>query len=67
MGEYARLNERLRMYKETYEKLKMAQNKTEEEMEMMIDLEQGIGEIEGALLEMAEVDGLDDPFDAFNY
>ena len=34
--------------------------------EEMADLYQSIGEIKGALLEMADIDGLDDPYEAFN-
>ena len=67
MGEYARLNKMLREDKARYEELKQKQNRTEEEDEALIDLYQGIGEIEGALLEMADMDGLDDPYEAFDY
>ena len=34
---------------------------------MMIDLYQSIGEIKGSLLEMADVDGFDDPYEAFDF
>ena len=67
MGEYARLNKMLREEQEKYETLESKQNKTDEEMEMLADLYQGIGEIKGALLEMADIDGLDDPYEAFDY
>ena len=67
MGEYARLNKMLRMNQETLANLRKAENLTEEEFELMADLEQSIGEIKGALLEMAEIDGLDDPYEAFDY
>lgn len=67
MGEYARLNKMLRMNQETLANLQKAENLTEEEFELMADLEQSIGEIKGALLEMAEIDGLDDPYEAFDY
>ena len=67
MGEYARLNKQLRMTEETLDSLRKAENKTEEEFELMADLEQSIGEIRGALLEMADIDGLDDPYEAFDY
>lgn len=67
MGEYARLNEMLRREQEKYKALKEKPDKTEDEMEELIDLYQGIGEIEGALLEMAQIDGLDDPGEAFDY
>lgn len=67
MGEYARLNEMLRREQEKYKILKEKPDKTEAEIEELIDLYQGIGEIEGALLEMAQIDGLDDPGEAFDY
>lgn len=67
MGEYERLNRMLEREKERYEALKAKPNKTDDDLEEMIDLYQGIGEIEGALLEMADVDGLDDPYEAFDY
>ena len=57
----------LRMNQETLANLRKAENLTEEEFELMADLEQSIGEIKGSLLEMAEIDGLDDPYEAFDY
>ena len=62
MGEYARLNKMLRQHEEKLARLK-AENA---DMEDIIDCEIGIGEIRGALLEMAEIDGLDDPYEAFD-
>ena len=67
MGEYARLNRMLEMKEETLANLRKAKNLTEEEMELMADIEQSIGEIKGSLLEMADIDGLDDPYKAFDY
>jgi hypothetical protein len=67
MGQYARLNKMLRNEEQRYKELENKPNKTELEMETMIDLMQSIGEIKGALLEMAELDGLDDPYEAFDY
>lgn len=67
MSEYIRLNEMLRREQEKYDLLKAKSDKTDEDMERMIDIYQGIGEIKGALLEMADVDGLDDPYEAFDY
>ena len=67
MGEYARLNKKLRDEQERYQILEAKPNKTDEELEYMIDLYQSIGEIKGSLLEMADVDGLDDPYEAFDY
>lgn len=67
MGEYARLNKILREEQEEYKKLEEITDKTEEELERMIDLYQSIGETKGTLLEMAEIDGLDDPYEAFDY
>lgn len=63
MGEYSRLNKMLNKYE-----LALAQAKLEcVEPEIIADLEIAIGEIKGALLEMADVDGLDDPYMAFDY
>ena len=67
MGEYARLNRMLEQEQERYRILENIRDKTEEEFEMMADLYQSIGEIKGALLEMADIDGLDDPYEAFDY
>ena len=63
MGEYARLNKMLEEYKKS---LKLAEAE-DADVEEIADLQQSIGEIKGALLEMAEVDGLDDPYEAFDY
>lgn len=63
MGEYARLNRMLREEQERLEEMK----KSGADVEDIIDCENGIGEIKGALLEMAEIDGLDDPGEAFDY
>lgn len=63
MGEYARLNRLLDGYKDALE-LAKEQNADAEDI---LEIEQSIGEIEGALLEMAYVDGLDDPFEAFDF
>lgn len=67
MGEYARLNRMLEQEQERYRILENTTDKTEEEFELMADLYQSIGEIKGALLEMADIDGLDDPYEAFDY
>ena len=67
MGEYARLNKMLRDEQERYHILEVKPDKTDEEFEYMIDLYQSIGEIKGALLEMADIDGLDDRYEAFDY
>ena len=66
MGEYARLNKMLREEQEKYKALEEKPNKTDDDVEMMADLYQSIGEIKGALLEMADIDGLDDPYEAFD-
>lgn len=65
MGEYARLNKMLQEHEKTFKELQAKQDKTDEELESMIDLYVGMGEIKGALLEMADVDGLEDPYEAF--
>lgn len=63
MGEYARLNRMLESHEQS-----LAQAKAENaDIETMAELEQSIGEIKGALFEMAEIDGLDDPYEAFDY
>lgn len=62
MGEYARLNNMLRQHEEKLARLKEENADAED----IIDCEIGIGEIRGALLEMAEIDGLDDPYEAFD-
>ena len=66
MGEYARLNKMLREEQEKYRMLEKKANKTDDELEILIDLYQSIGEIKGELLEMADLDGLDDPYEAFD-
>lgn len=63
MGEYARLNKMLREKKKMYQHLKEINADPEE----IADCYVAIGEIEGALLEMADIDGLDDPGEAFDY
>ena len=63
MGEYARLNKMLDEHEQALRNAKL--NKADDET--IIDLEIAIGEIKGALLEMAEVDGLDDVYEAFDY
>lgn len=63
MGEYARLNRMLDGY---YKVLELAKEQNAD-AETIIDIEISIGEIKGALLEMADVDGLDDPYMAFDY
>ena len=67
MGEYNRLNKMLREQQEDYRLLQDKPDKTEDDYEALADLYQSIGEIEGALLEMAEIDGLEDPYEAFDY
>ena len=70
MGEYARLNKRLREEQQRLKELKeeVAICPDDEVLyEEIMDAEISIGEIKGALLEMAEVDGLDDPYEAFDY
>lgn len=67
MGQYIILNKMLRDEQEKYRILEEKPNKEDWEIEMMADLYQSIGEIKGALLEMADVDGLDDPYMAFDY
>jgi hypothetical protein len=62
MGEYARLNNMLEGYEEALE-LAKEQNACPEEI---AEIEISIGEIKGALLEMASIDGLDDPYEAFD-
>lgn len=67
MGEYNRLNKMLQDKQCAYVELGLKKNKTDEECELMADLYQSIGEIKGTLLEMAEIDGLDDPYEAFDF
>jgi len=72
MGEYARLNKMIENHEEQIAELKevLMQTTDAEEreniLETIYELEIGIGEIEGALLENAEIDGLDDPYEAFD-
>ena len=71
MGEYARCNQMIREHKGQIEELKqelaMAEgDKRESILEQIYDLQIGIGEIEGALMEMAEIDGLEDRCEAFD-
>ena len=69
MGEYARLNKRLREEQQRLKELKeeVAICPDDEFLyEEIMDAEISIGEIKGALLEMAEMDGLDDPYEAFD-
>ncbi len=61
MGEYARLN---RMVQNREDAKKRCLNAGDFERASEIEVE--IGEIKGALLEMAEMDGLDDPYEAFD-
>lgn len=63
MGEYARLNKMLENHEES---LRLAKEQNAD-VETIADLQQSIGEIRGALLEMADIDGLDDPYEAFDY
>ena len=63
MGEYVRLNRMLENYEES---LRLAKEQNAD-VETIADLQQSIGEIRGALLEMADIDGLDDPYEAFDY
>ena len=67
MGEYARLNRMLESEQEKYRILEQKPNKSDEEYELMVDLYQSIGEIRGALFEMAEIDGFEDPYMAFDF
>lgn len=70
MGEYNRLNKRLREEQEKLKVLKEASYIYPDDeclYEEIADTEIAIGEIKGALLEMADIDGLDDPYEAFDY
>lgn len=67
MGEYERLNKMILKKEEKLNILREMPEKSESDYEEMADIEQSIGEIKGALFEMAEMDGLDDPYDAFMY
>ena len=58
MGEYYRLN---RMLEQQQQALLQAEAEGAD-VEILMDLYQSVGEIKGTLLEMAEVDGLDDPY-----
>jgi hypothetical protein len=72
MGEYARLNKMIADHEEQRAELNEVLMLTEDEeerlgiLETIADLEIGIGEIRGALFENAEIDGLDDPYEAFD-
>ena len=70
MGEYNRLNKMLRDEQEKLKTLKeeLAICPDDECLyEEIADTEVSIGEIKGALLEMADIDGFDDPYEAFDY
>lgn len=62
MGEYERLN---RMIDSETERMELALSNRD--FETAYEIECGIGEIKGALLEMADIDGLDDQYEAFDY
>lgn len=73
MGEYARLNKMIKEHEDEISELREqlytdCSNDYEREYiyERIAELEIGIGEIRGALLENAEIDGLDDPNEAFD-
>lgn len=61
MGEYARLNRMMQDREYAKERCVSAGD-----FKRAAEIETEIGEIKGALLEMAEVDGLDDPYKAFD-
>jgi len=63
MGEYARLNNLLRQLEA--EKKYLEDNGGDPER--IADYYQAIGEVKGDLLEMAEMDGFEDPYEAFDY
>ena len=63
MGEYARIN---RMLEKEQKRLEVLKEKGDD-VEAIIDCENGIGEIRGALIEMAQCDGLDDIGQAFDF
>ena len=72
MGEYARLNNMLRQKKEELknlrEELQHAEGIHFEDItEEIINCENKIGEIKAALYEMADMDGLEDYGEAFDY
>lgn len=73
MGEYARLNKAIAddeaQIKTLRDKLEHITDQVEREniLETIYDIQIGIGECQGALLEMADIDGLDDPYEAFDY
>lgn len=72
MGEYARLNNMIKEHNNQIEELNLELalaegDKRESILEQIYDLQIGIGEIEGALMEMAEVDGLENRCEAFDY
>ena len=61
MGEYARLNRMIQDRQYAKDRC-LAAGDFERAAEINVE----IGEIKGALLEMADVDGLDDPYEAFD-
>ena len=64
MGAYNDYNKALREAEENYRSIKEHPNHdAEDEMWAL----QRIADIKSALLEMAEIDGLDDPYEAFDY
>lgn len=72
MGEYARLNKMIKSHEDAIKiidwELQWQQDKERREalLEEKYELQIGIGEIKGALLEMADMDGLDDLYEAFD-
>ena len=70
MREYSRLNKMLRDEQQRLKELKEELSICPDDeclYEEIADTEIGIGEIKGALLEMADIDGLDDKYEAFDY
>lgn len=67
MGEYNRLNKMLSRLETSYTKLKSKPDKNDDDFIELAELQISIGEVKGALLEMADIDGLDDPYEAFDY
>ena len=64
MGEYARINNMLRQEEKRLKDLKA---KKVVDIDSIMNCEIAIGEIKGALYEMAAIDGLEDPGEAFDY
>ena len=60
MGEYARLNRMMKDREEAKSRCLAAGD-----FERAAEIDNEIGEIKGALMEMTEMDGLDDPYEAF--